>query len=156
MIVVADSTPLIALARVGRLHLLRDVFGRVIIPQAFWNETVQDGQGQSGAQEIRDASWIELRTLGAGKHVAQQLLQMLGDGESEAIALAQEMNADLLLMDEKLGRAAARALGLRLTGLIGVLIEAKKSGILPDAVQLAHSIRAAGVWISDDLIHLLE
>ena len=58
-------------------------------------------------------------------------------------------------MDEKLGRATARSLGLRVTGLIGVLIEAKQMGILSDPVPLALSIRAAGVWIGDDLIELL-
>ena len=73
MIVVADSTPLIALARVGRLELLRDVFGRVIVPDAVWRETVQDGQGQSGASEISAASWIERRTLGDAAHLAEHL-----------------------------------------------------------------------------------
>ncbi len=156
MMVVADSTPLIALARVGRLELLCDVFGRVIIPDAVWRETVEDSRGRTGASEISAAAWIERRALGAAAPLAEHLRQTLGDGESEAIALAQELHADVLLMDEKLGRAAARGLGLRVTGLIGVLIEAKKSGILPDAVPLARAIRAAGVWIGDDLIDLLR
>lgn len=155
MIVVADSTPLIALGRVGRLDLLRELFGRVLVPGAVYREIVEKGRGQRGALEVEAASWIERRELSSGKSVADALRKSLDDGESEAIALALELAADVVLIDERLGRAAAREFGLTVTGLVGVLIEAKRTGLETDPVPLALAIRNGGVWIGDDLIDLL-
>ncbi len=88
--------------------------------------------------------------------MVQALTLTLGQGEAEAIVLAQECRADLILLDEKLGRAAAEHLGLRVTGLIGVLIEAKRRGFVDDAAALAELIRSRGVWLADSLIELLR
>ena len=155
MIVVADSTPLIALSRVDRLRLLRDVFGEVTVPDAVWNELTGHGEPRAGAKEVASATWIVHRSV-ARTDLVDALTLTLGRGEAEAIVLAQECHADVLLMDEKLGRAAAERLGLRVTGLIGVLIEARRHGLVTDAAALAESIRNQGVWLSDSLIEMLR
>ena len=80
----------------------------------------------------------------------------LGAGESEAIVLARETGADFVLMDERLGRSAARNLGLKVVGLVGVLIEARERGLISDANELIDQLhRQAGFWISADLRKLV-
>ncbi len=111
MIIIADSTPLIALSRVNRLELLRDVFGEITVPDAVWEELTQRGDSRPGAMELPAATWIIRRSVTC-TDLVQALTLSLGQGEAEAIALAQECHADVLLIDEKLGRAAAERLGL--------------------------------------------
>jgi len=155
MIVVADSSPLIALARVGRLELLRSLFGTLLLPDAVWHELVQTGQPRIGGVEIATTDWIEHRMVD-DQQLVNLLRQDLGAGESEAIVLAREVGADLLLMDERRGRSAARRLNLKVTGLVGLLIEARERGLLTDTQTLADELAdQAGFWLSDELRRLL-
>ena len=155
MIVVADSSPLIALSRVGRLDLLHTLFGHLVLPDAVWAEVAESGPPLAGAAELLAATWIEHRAV-KDTALVNLLRQDLGAGESEAIVLARELQADVLLMDERLGRTAAKRLGLTVTGLVGILIEARQRGILADATALAEELKSsAGFWISDDLMKLI-
>jgi uncharacterized protein len=137
MIVVGDASPLIALGRIGRLDLLRQMFGTLVVPEAVWNEVTACSPQRAGVIEVLQSSWIQRR------------------GVSD-FALAREIKADVLLIDERLGRSAARRLGLTISGLVGVLIEARRSGLLPDASQVVEDLRTnAGFWISDALANLI-
>ena len=127
MLVVSNSSALINLARIGKLTLLRELFGVLIVPDAVWQEVVVEGAGQPGAEEIGSADWIQRQAV-MNMQLVQALQQDLGAGEAEAIALSLEIGAELLLMDENLGRETARHLGLRYIGLIGVLVMAKRRG----------------------------
>lgn len=129
MHVVSNSSPLINLARIGRLTLLRELFGVLIVPDAVWQEVVVEGAGQPGADEVRSAEWIQRQAV-MNTQLVQALQQDLDAGEAEAIALSLELGADLLLMDENLGRQTARHLGLRYIGLIGALVMAKRRGLI--------------------------
>ncbi len=156
MIVVADSSPLIALARIGRLELLHELFGLLLVPEAVWQELTAVDDGRAGVAELMKAAWLERRGV-QDQSLVSLLRQNLGAGESEAIVLARESGADVLLMDESLGRAAAKRLGLPVTGLVGVLIEARERGLLADASDLIRQLREqAGFWISDALAALVE
>jgi len=108
MSIVSNASPLINLARIGKLSLLHDLYGELIVPEAVWHEVVFVGQGQPGADEVKSASWIQ-RRLVMNKQLEQALRQELDAGEAEAIALAVELNAELLLMDEHLGRIVLMA-----------------------------------------------
>ena len=148
MIVVADSSPLIALCRIGRLNLLNDLFGRLFIPDAVWNELTGGDPEKHGVKDILSANWIERRSVIDASLVCL-LRKDLGAGESEAIVLARELEAGVLLMDERRGRTAAKRLGLTCTGLIGVLIEAQRQGIVRHPVAIARELREiAGFWVS--------
>jgi predicted nucleic acid-binding protein len=131
MTVVADSTPLIALASIGKLHLLQKLYQRIVIPNAVYEEVVHQGKGRSGSSEVRNAVWIQTRTVTQQPSSDQQLPSGLGRGESEAIILAKELSADLIVMDETAGRKEATRRGLRLIGTIGVLQQAKLQGLIP-------------------------
>lgn len=155
MIVVSDSSPLIALCRIGKLNLLHDLFGKLIIPDAVWLEVVESDPGKAGVREIFEATWIEQQTV-KDRPLVNLLRQDLGAGESEAIVLARECCADVLLMDERRGREAAKRLGLTCTGLIGILLEARRRGVVSDPASIAQDLRdIAGFWISDELMALL-
>lgn len=124
MNIVSNASPLIALVRIGQLVLLRQLYSAIIIPEAVWHEVVVGGADQPGAEAVSSASWIVRRTV-MNRPLVHGLHQELDAGEAEAIALAAEIDDALLLMDERLGRDTARYFGIRYTGVIGVLIEAK-------------------------------
>ncbi len=151
MIVVSDSSVLIHLAAIGHLELLKVKFGEVIVPKAVWREVVVDGEGRPGADEVRQASWIKMHEVHS-RPLVITLTQHLDDGESEAIALAVEAEADLVLLDERDARNAAEALGLDILGVIGILIWAKRENLiqsLKDAIVQLRQI--TGFRLSDRL-----
>ena len=140
MIVVSNTSPLINLANIGQLHLLKQLYGQVIIPPAVYDEIVIAGVGQPGAMEVKTYDWFKVEQISNQQMVT--LLQIDVDiGEAEAIVLALEMKPDLLLLDERKGRQVASNLGIKFTGILGILIEAKNN-------QLINAIKP----IMDDLI----
>jgi len=151
MSVVSNASPLINLARIGKLGLLRQLYGELVIPEAVRHEVIVEGVGQPGAREVEVAAWFETRAV-TNRHLVRALQQELDAGEAEAIALALEMGAELLLMDERVGRESARHLGVRYTGLIGVLVEAKHKGLISAVKPHLDTLRdAAGFRVSNAL-----
>jgi hypothetical protein len=149
--VVSNSSALINLSRIGKLALLQDLYAEVHVPEAVWQEAVVSGEGQVGANEIKAASWIKTERVN-NLELVKALRQELDAGEAEAIALALEAHAELLLMDERLGRDTARHLGLRFIGLIGVLVEAKRRRLIPTIKAELDALRdVAGFRIAEDL-----
>jgi predicted nucleic acid-binding protein len=119
--VVSDSTPLIALARINRFDLLQELFGELTIPSAVYTEVVTASKGRAGSEELKNASWIHCCQVN-NRDLVTFLKISLDDGEAEAIALAQEMGADLLLMDDGDGRHITESVGIGLTGTVGLLL----------------------------------
>lgn len=150
MIVVADSTPIIALARIGHLNLLKSVHGTLIVPNAVYQELVKAGEHKSGVKEIREAEWIIVETV--KNSLAVQLLNERIDlGESEAIALAIEKKASLLLIDEAKGRKIAEGQGLVIVGTVGTLLTAKNDGLIPRLKPLLDTLMEDGFRLSKKL-----
>lgn len=148
---VSDTSAIINLASVRQLDLLRQLYGKIAIPQAVYHEITVVGAGQPGATEVQTSEWIETREV-ANDALTAALQMELDVGEAETIALAVELKADLLLLDESLGRTLASRLGLKFIGLLGVLIEAKDRGLVPSIKPILDSlITKAGFWISDQL-----
>ena len=129
MLVASNTSPICNLAIIGRLDLLRAQFQEVFIPGAVRSELdrLPHADAATEVQEAFRAGWIKVHTLGDDK-VARLLKATLDPGEAEAIALALEIAADLILLDESDGRVAAERAGLRVTGLLGVLLRAKRDG----------------------------
>lgn len=151
MSVVSNASPLINLARIGQLDLLAKLYGELVVPEAVWHEVVLEGRGQPGAKEIEAASWVEVRSA-ANHELVRALQQELDAGEAEAITLALEIKAEFVLMDEHLGRETALHMGIRCVGLIGVLVEAKRKGLIGEIRPLMDALRdIAGFWVSDVL-----
>ncbi len=130
--VVVDSTPLIALSFIGRLYLLKALFDEVLVPASVYQEVVAQGRGRPGEEEVRQAAWLVVRKPEQSLPLPPVLLG-LDRGEVDVILLAQEVMADWVLIDERLGRKIARALGLRVKGTLGVLLAAYHAGFLSRA-----------------------
>lgn len=156
MKVVCNSSPLVNLARIARLYLLEKLYTEITIPRAVYQEVAINGQGLPGADAIAGANWITVGNVNDQSQV-QILSYDLDLGESEAIALALQENADLLLMDERIGRDMARHLGLIFTGTIGALMEAKRIGIIDHVLPVVVELRVkAGFRISEALFKHIE
>lgn len=121
------------------------------LPEAVWSELVVYVSGQPGAKAIRNASWIETKAV-SNQDLVRALRQDLDAGEAEAIALAVETDAPLLLMDEQHGRETADHFEIPCIGVIGVFIEAKESGHIQVVRPYLDELReGAGFYISDPL-----
>ncbi len=157
MIVVSNTSPIINLAVIGHLDVLQNLYGTILIPQAVYDEIVVAGAGRPGAADVQAATWITVLPV-QNRALVAQLQPDLDVGEAESIALAIEQQADLLLMDEQQGRSIAASYGVTYTGLLGVLLVAKKKGLLPAIKPLLDALRQnAGFWISDLLYqHVLN
>jgi predicted nucleic acid-binding protein len=121
VIVVSNSSPLIALARIQRLDLLSAIFESVLIPPAV-------------AREIAPSlpalpNWLRIQVPNAIPPASSRR-RRLGDGEWEALALALELKADWIILDDLPARRAAEATGLNVIGTLGTLVRAKRSGLL--------------------------
>lgn len=148
--IVADAGPLIALARTGYLHLLRDVLGVVVIPPAVHDELRLDSNMPGAAilrVAVRTDRWIRKRAL-RSPHGSLGLA--LGVGETEAILLARERKA-VLLMDERRGRRAAKAKGIALVGTARILLEAKQRGLLKEVTPALLALTESGYRITREL-----
>jgi uncharacterized protein len=124
---VSDTSPISNLAWIGRLNLLLDQFHEVWIPKAVETElqNVSDAAARKAIEEARRQGWLKLRPA-ADTALVSLLMVELHQGEAEAIALALDLKAEHLLIDEREGRSMARQLGLSPTGVLGVLLRAKK------------------------------
>lgn len=127
MIVVSDTSAITNLAAINQLRLLPLLYQQVMIPVAVYRELVDIDPPVPGSAEAQSASWLKVEIV--SNHEVVKRLQneaKLDLGESEAIALVLELGADLLLIDERRGRAEANRLGIKITGLLGLLVEAKR------------------------------
>ena len=147
MLVIADSSPLIYLSRVGALHLLPALFDEVVVPAAVWDEAVERRPSAPGSDALHQAPWLRVvddpsLELGLG----------LDPGETAAILLAESLRADLLLIDERVGRKVAQARGLTVRGTLGVLVQAREHGLLPALQPVLDTLVAEGFRIAPALI----
>ena len=131
MIAVSDSSPLIALAKIGKLDILKELFGKIVIPKAVWYEVVVKGKGKPGAEDVRKAEWIKIREV-EDRLSVEVLKSEIEVGEAEAIVLAKELNADLLIMDESIPRVIAESIGLRVAGSLAIIYIAKKRRLIKE------------------------
>jgi len=147
---VVDSTPIIALALVGRLDLLQQLYGQIVIPPAVQREVLAGGPGAAGRTELDQATWIRVAPLQDARRA--EMLSDLDLGEAEVIALAQELDADVVIIDERLARRHTKRLGLALTGTLGVLLRAKRTGLISSIAPLIEQLLQGGIHLGDSVI----
>jgi len=150
MIVVSNTSPILNLTMVGHGGLLRDLYSEVFIPEAVASElrAIQAEQQDPGNAI---PSWVGTRSV-ANVPLVHALQLELDAGESEAIVLALETRADLVLLDERKARAVAARMGVRFIGLLGVLLEAKRRRHIPTVKPLLDSLTVkAGFWLGSHL-----
>lgn len=146
-IVVSDSSILISFAKIKKLNLLKEVTGKIIIPQAVYNEVIK--KGKPGTNEILSCDWIETRVIG-NEEKAKELPKYLGKGEKEAIILAKETDG-LLLIDDPAGRKEAIRQDIQITGTLGILQEIQAKGVIDRIKPILDSLIASGFRIDSNL-----
>jgi len=153
MIIVSDTSPISNLLVIRQLNILVQVFGEIIIPPKVYEEIRKLEYFGFDVHEITNSSWIKV-IIPSDVEFVQELNENLDPGESEAIALAQELKAEFILIDEKRGRKVAEQLGLTAIGLLGILLKAKQKRAVERVMPLLDALRKdAGFWISDVLYH---
>ena len=144
MKVVSNASVLIGLSSIGKLFLVRERFPQGIwIPEAVRREVIDEGGARPGAREISDSKWIRVQKV-EDKTIVGLLLTELDKGEAEAIALAHEVGAGIILLDERDARRAAKRMNLSVLGTIGVLIWAKKVGKVESLKEQLDALRDHG------------
>ena len=145
--VAADASPLIGLAAAGAFELLRELFGRVTVTEAVRDEVLAGGDLPGGSELTAaiGAGWIEVTRTPTDLERYPEL----GAGEASTLLLAIEHGGEcLVLMDDSLGRARARALNLSVTGVAGCLLAAKRGGLIESVRPVLERLADRGFWIS--------
>ena len=143
MIVVSDTSPLTALLTVGAAEILPQLFGEVVTPGAVRDELLR---GHAALP-----AWLRVEAV-KNSAEARRFAQLVDAGEAEAIELAKELHATRLLIDERKGRRLAAQEGVPVIGLLGVVLLAKRNGLVPSARILLHKLdRDAGMYLTDEL-----
>ena len=158
MIVVSDTTPLISLLKIDRIDLLEKLFGQVQIPQAVFEELTADERFKLEADQISRKQFIIVKAVHNSEAVSiLKRATGLDQGESEAIVLTDELNADVLLMDEAKGRAVSSQMGLKIMGTIGILMAAyEEKELTADEVKWCiEGLQNAGRHISQKHYQML-
>ena len=145
--IVSNSSPIIHLAKIDQLDLLPDFFGELIIPPAVYEECTTDGMGRPEVTRIKQASWLRVVQV-ANQNLVKLLNAEIDRGEAEAIALALETQASLILLDDSDAREKARLYHLKMTGLLGILLRARKSGKIVSLSKMLDALRSTGFWLS--------
>lgn len=151
MIVVSNTSPITNLASIQRFDLLHVLYGEIHIADGVWGELNAYGQIWPGREEVASNQWVHQHVV-KNKGLVTALSLDLDLGEAETIALAIELGADLVLLDEKSGRAHARRFDLQVAGVIGILLEAKSKQLVPTVkAELDNLRQKAGFYISSTL-----
>ena len=150
-LIVANTGPIIAFAIIDKLDILRAIFDKVIVPEDVHNELLRGGSECSGVISYQQASWIEVKKP---SHLTDPLLQnVLDRGEASVIQVAQEVGANLVLIDERKARKIAREIyGISVVGSARILVEAKKRGLIASVYDAITVMRNNGYWIKDDIV----
>lgn len=147
--VVSNTTPLISLLKLSKLDILKKLYSEIIIPKAVFEE-IEAGKNKEYYEDLSKISWFKIVEI-QDKQAVKYFLD-LDSGEAEAIVLATEVNADLIILDEKLGRFHAKHADIKVTGTVGLLIKAKKQGLIKELKPLLYELIEKDVWISEKLI----
>jgi hypothetical protein len=151
VIVISDTSPITNLSAIGKFDLLNRLFGEVYIPSQVRDELNSYGGRWPGAGEIEQAEWVHVGEI-ANLTLFQTLQRDLDAGEAASIVLALELNADVILMDEREGRRAAARVGIEAVGVLGILLAAKSQKHILRVRPLLDALKQdAGFYIDDGL-----
>jgi len=153
MKIVSNTDPIIALAKIGKLDLLKAIAPEVLIPLTVARELFAKFGRESQAIDQALADFIrvtEVKEIDPGIKIA---IAGLDEGEKQAIALASTLSEEIvLLLDDRAGRRVAQKLGFSTTGSIGVLLRLKEKGAIENVGVLLSEMRDRGYWLDDRVV----
>ncbi len=148
MIIIADASPLVTLAACDCLYVLESLFNEVQVAQIVYDEVTVENK--PGANKLKEYLQGKVSDLTLENYIISG--DSLDDGELYSIALYKQLHADYLLIDEKAGRRVAKLNQIKIIGSLGVLIQAKKKGILPLLQPHIETLRKSKIHFSNDLL----
>jgi len=149
MILIADSSALVALSIVNKLDVLEKLFGQVYVPRAVYDEIRKENKAESSNL----AHYCKDRVLDI--QASANFNISLGKGESESIVLYTEQNADFLLCDDKKAKKFAQSFGLNVIGSLGILLKAKEAKLIDEIAPLIEILRGSQIFIDDRTYELV-
>ena len=147
---IADSGPLICLARINQLDLLPRLFANILVPPEVWNEVTARGQGHPGAYEVSQVTWLSIQA--PDPQLVKPLSILVDAGEAQAIALAQTTDDCTLLLDDARARKIAQRLDIKQIGTIGLMLRAKRRGLVETIRPHIDALVENGIYIRKELI----
>lgn len=154
MKVVSNTGPIIALAKADRLSILKELFIEVFIPPAVHKELFAKTGSEGDIIERALNDFIHVSHLETLEESVRLVLSDLDEGEKQAVRLASSMSKDVvLLLDDKAGRQTAAKLNIPITGVVGILLLAKKKGLIKNVTEIIEEMRNNGYWLSDEVIN---
>lgn len=149
MILIADSSALVALSIVNKLDILEKLFGEVYVSQAVYIEVSKENKSES----IKLEKYCKTRVVDISTEVNFNIT--LGVGESEAIILYKEKGANFLLCDDKKAKKFAKGFGINVIGSLGILLKAKESNLIDTLSPLIELLRDSSIFIDDKTYELV-
>lgn len=144
MIIISDASPIIALYEIDQLDLLRAVYNEVTVTSIVAKEV-----------EVPLPEWISIDD-GYDETLFQSIRTQLDDGEASSIALAKAKPSAVLIIDERRGRKVARQMQVEIIGLLGIIVKAKKQGVIPTGLPVVDQLVAYGFHLSPKLIAIVR
>ena len=151
MIIIADSSPLIALAVISKLELLDKLYEEIYVPNAVFQELADNDK--AFANELRRFLTGRIKEV-KNRLAVDVLLSDIGAGEAEAIILALEQHPDVVLIDDLKARKFTKLRGLNIIGTLGILLKAKKEGLVQEIKPLLDDMLDANIRISEKIREL--
>jgi uncharacterized protein len=147
--VVLNNTPLVALTVLGRLDLLRDLFGEVLVPESVQDEFLAVDTALR-REALASAPWIRVVPLANPRRALPY--SGLDLGEAEVLALAEERSASLLVIDEKKARRYAERMKFSLTGTLGLLLLAREQELIDSITREIETLQEVGFYLAPSLV----
>lgn len=151
--VVVNSSPLITLFNSGQAELLPRLFSEILVPDAVWREVAEGGHQDIAAKAIHSTHWIKRCPPALPDPVV--MAWDAGPGETAVISLARTTSNLRAVVDDDYARRCAQALGVKTLGTCGVILLAKRRGIIPSVKPALDALRSAGLWLSDSLVRTI-
>jgi predicted nucleic acid-binding protein len=148
--IVVNTSPWIALSACSQIALLEKLYTNVYIPYHVKEEIMAGGKEGIGVYELKASQWLKIENVSDVEKV--NLLYELEQGEAEVIILAKEKGIKHVLIDERVARLQAKVLGLDVIGTLGLLLKAKKKGLILSIKPLIEQILGHGIWIKDEIV----
>ncbi|HEU0020927.1 MAG TPA: DUF3368 domain-containing protein [Dehalococcoidia bacterium] len=147
---IANTSPLLYLHQAGCLNILKGLYGYVIVPRAVQGELEEGSRQGFDVPDVTALEWLQVRPVASA--VLVPALIDLGPGEAEVIALGLELANSLLILDDQLARRIANLRNLKYTGTLGVLVRAKRAGLISSVSAVVATLRGKGMWLSDAVL----
>jgi predicted nucleic acid-binding protein len=148
--IISNTTPILSLLKIDKLEILKHLYGEIIIPNAVFQE-IEQGINKPYYRNLKDIHWISIQEIKDKKTL--QYFNDLDAGEAEVLILANEINANLVIIDEILGRRFAKKLSIPLTGTLGIILKAKELNYIDSVNDLVIELRNKGTWINPKLVN---